>query len=181
MALPAVDCCDTATLECSDAWAVGDHILHEVHDYLTKVIPQGCCDTLLTYLTMGDGDDGIVDALTVNLSRISPAQDSQRGTWSSRAYFEVRLRESGWPTIVDNGTEVKMPDPVAQNTLAAHAWSHCEAMYRKLVMMQKRPAGTGFQPEGHRVLASGVDTLRFLKPLGGVVGGVVPVTVDLPW
>lgn len=178
MALPAPGCCETSDLGCSDAWQIGQHILANVYDEVARVIPQDCCAPLLAYLTMGDGNDGVVDALTVNLDGVDPFGADQRGTWSNRARFQVRLRESGWPVISEGPEGVRMPDPVAQNALAAYAWSHTEAMYRTLVVMQKRKL---FAPEGVRVLASEVGSLRMLKPEGGVVGGVVPVTIFLPW
>lgn len=179
MPLPAVGCCDPTDIDCASLYQLGDWYLANALDSLKVVRGDagGCCDELIGYLTLGDGDDGITDAVTVAFRTITPSAD-QRGTIANVARFDVRLRESGWPMVNTDGGTVNMPDPVRQNALAGFVWAELEVMHRRFQQLQARHQ---LQPVGFRVVHGVLSPFRALNPSGGVVGGVVSLDITMPW
>lgn len=154
------------------------HLLDRSYDALQQAVHAKCCETPIAYLSQGEGDDGIVDALTVVLKTITPEPGQAGQMFRNRAVFDVRLREAGWPMVSTDNTSIDMPDPKVQHALAGHAWAHAEAVYRRLVYLAQQRE---LQPRGMRVMDGVVGTMRMLSPQGGVVGMVVPVTITMPW
>ena len=86
---------------------------------------KACCETgcagLSVYVAMGPGDDGIKDALTVNPTLVTASAGTRPGAPGLyRASFDVRLRESGWPTAYVDGTVIQLPEPALQAARRQH-------------------------------------------------------------
>jgi len=172
--------------QCSTLYDIADHLLVNVFAALqgSYTSSPNPVDTLLAYVTMGRGDDAIADSLSVNIRDVSPSPGTQAGGRTImlglyRASFEVRLIETGWPMAeVVNGV-VYVPDPVRQNALARHAFSHGEVMYRKLIYMVGSRNITPTSVPG--CSNASIGSLTPVTPLGGTIGFVVPLVIDVPW
>lgn len=177
MVLPAADCTTPVESCCQTSAAVGAHLLAHAFEAITQCFDDGCC-TIAAYQTLGRGDDGQVDAVTVTYLGQSPIADARargRGPQAQRLSFDVRLRESGWPMVREEGGVIVLPDPLEQNRLAGVVQGHIEAMYRHLLRLARHRQLT---PAGVRCFGGSVSPLTPLTPLAGVVGGFVTVTVD---
>jgi hypothetical protein len=172
---------------CTSMYDIAEHILTNVFDTLNDCMAQTECEVgqLLAYVTMGEGDDGNTDSLTVEFSGAQPSPTAQASPNHQlamsiyQATFSVRLRESGWPVAQAGGYEVTPPDPAKQNTLARHAFAHGELMYRKLISMKlNRCMVPSCVPGCGNVR---IGQLAPLRPTAGVVGFVATVTIDMPW
>ena len=155
---------------------IATHLLTNVFDALTECYPSEC-EPLAAYVTLGNGDDGIKDSLTVSIASVVGSNNTRPGglgLW--RSTFNVILRESGWPTARVDGETIVLPSPSEQAAAARPVFAMGEAMHRRLAYMMT-----------HRGLVPGAcssATLGLLTPLnpqGGVVGWSVPVVADLPW
>lgn len=184
--LPGPDCGANEDVCCNVLYDVAYHILVSVHDSLVACFPQDGCSTIpVAYVTMGGGDDGVRDALTVAIIEAVPSPKSldpngrMVGIPLYRCAYEVRLKESGWPMVERNENSISPPDPVRQNSQARHAFSHGERIYRKLNNMLITKTMTPSTVAQYSTVQLG--RLTPLRPLGGVVGWVIPVSVDLPW
>jgi hypothetical protein len=178
------DCANPPEVCCVDLHAIATHLLTNVFDALLPCFAGVECDPLQAYVTLGNGDDGVADALSVAFTTMSPSQASAPGGRLLplplvRAQFTIRLLESGWPTAqVADGTIIA-PDPVAQNEAARQSYAHGEAMYRKLLHMNSQRA---LMPDSVRGCGNiALAPLTPLPPRGGVVGWVTAVTVDVPF
>lgn len=164
---------------CTDLADIAAHLLSEVYDALLECRTPECNEEVVAYVTMGNGDDGIVDSLTVAVLSASPSGANRPGTFGlHRAEFDVRLRESGWPTASVEGSVITMPDPAVQASAARYMLSRGEAMHRKLAAMT---TSRGLVPAGIRCSNGTLGRLTPLNPQGGVAGWSISVTVDLPW
>jgi hypothetical protein len=172
--------CDTSEQCCVSLHDIAAHLLAEVYDAVSGCYPgPDCCEPLAAYVTLGSGDDGIIDSLTVAIGGISPSGETRPGglgLW--RATFNVRLSESGWPTGRTEGGAITMPQPTEQATAVRHVLSMGEAIHRRLSTLQTR---RGLTPPGVRCSNASIGTMQPILPLGGVVGWLCPVTIDLPW
>lgn len=170
--------CDAPEACCTSLFTIADNILNAVYDALLPCYPDGCTP-LTKYVTMGNGDDAIMDSLTVTFAVAGASQGSTRNGVMVpialvRGALDVRLRESGWPTV--QVTEVITPPaPELQQSAAMQAYGHGEKMYRTLLNLHARHA---LAPVG---CATSVGQLQPLQPLGGAIGFLVRVEVDLPW
>lgn len=180
-----VDCVPDEGVCCVEMFGVAHNVLVAVYDDLRNCYPQSTTDPLVAYVTMGAGDDGVLDSLTVAVTGVRPSTGSsvngtQRGPLLIRGSFDVRLRESGWPMVRVDGSTVTLPDPVKQNEAARQSFAHGERMYRKLLRMRALGefAGDISTLRGAHVE---VGQLSPLNPLGGSVGWLVPFTIDLAW
>lgn len=177
MPLPVGDCVTPIEVCCPASGLIGAHLLAEAFEAVTQC-QDDVCGALTAYQTLGRGDDGHVDAITVTYlgqSTISAPRANGRGIQPQRLLFDVRLRESGWPIVHEEGEAIVLPDPVVQNSLAVIVQGHIEAMYRRLLHLSRHRQLT---PSGVRFLGGSVSPLTPLAPLGGVVGGFCTVTVD---
>lgn len=181
-----VDCIPDEAVCCVELFGVAHHVLTSVYDELLGCFEPSVTPPLTAYVTMGSGDDGLWDALTVSVVNVRPSTGSsvggiQRGPLLLRGSFEVRLRESGWPTVRVDGTTVILPSSEAQHQAARQSFAHGEAMYRKLLRMR---SDGSFLPGDIPALRGAnveVGQLNPLTPLGGVVGWIAPFTVDFAW
>lgn len=168
---------------CVDLGDIAAHILDRVYAAVAACYDDECLKPA-PYLTMGNGDDGVGDALTVSFSAAELSPDSVRNGAALRlpmvvARFVVRLHESGWPTATTAGDVVRPPDPADQNRAAQQAYAHGEKMYRTLLGMNARremlPASVkGCGP-------ASVGPLTPVPPRGGVVGWTVTVQIPVAW
>lgn len=169
---------------CNDLYNVADHLLTTVFDAIkTCMADQSCVEKQLTaYVTIGAGDDGNTDALTVEFDGGSPTPRSVqggRGVVVSRTTFTVRLRESNWPIVRREDGAPIMPPPNEQNHAAKYAIARGELMWRTLLGMQATKTLVPTSVRG--CLDTQVRDLRPMRPSGGVIGWTVQVDVDFPW
>lgn len=179
MVLPAAPC-DTGPEPCCVSLNdIAQHLLSEAFDALNSCCSGSCEHEVIAYVTVGGGDDGITDALTVAISSVGASVNTRGGgPGLYRAVFEVRLKESGWPTVQVSGDEIALPDPIAQQSAARHLYAHGEAIHRRLAALS---TSRGLVPVGTPCANGQVGSLSPLPPQGGVVGWIMPVTVDLAW
>lgn len=177
MAIPAASCAGTDDPCCTWLFATANHLLASVFDALNACTPpDDCAGSIQAYVTLGDGDDGQTDALTVAVSELAPSTRNAPGAPSVWiAQYVVRLRESGWPTVTFDGDAIIMPTPADQAAAARYIYSRGEAMHAKLAAMMKAKALT---PDGYQCVAATVGQMRPLRPEGGVVGWVIPVDIQ---
>jgi hypothetical protein len=170
--------CEISDPCCTDLYDIAAHLLASVYDALMACQPE-CCDNIAAYVTLGNGDDAITDALTVQFTTVNASPNSIAGSFSLfRAQFTVILRESGWPTARVDGETIVMPQPSEQANAAKYIYARGEAMHRRLSYLQ---SSKGLVPPGTTCVTGTVGSMTPLNPLGGVAGWIVPVTVDLPW
>ena len=173
-----VDCIPDEGVCCVELFGVANNVLVAVYDDLRDCYPPSTTDPLVAYVTMGSGDDGVLDSLTVAVTGARPSQVGSRvGPLMVRASYEVRLRESGWPMVRVDGTQVFLPDPVAQNEAARQSFAHGERLYRKLLRMRSRQEFAGDLP-ALRGANVEIGQLLPINPQFGSVGWVVPFTID---
>lgn len=166
------------TVCCNTLYDIAEHILDTVHTAILVCTPTppGCAP-LLKYVTLGDGDDMIVDALTVAYQGIGTIEDVQATVTVYSVDYKVLLRESGWPTATVDGTVIRPPDPAIQNALARQVYSHMETMMRKLRWMAQ--AGhRRMAPVGTSYVRARLSNMTPLPPQAGVVGADITVTVE---
>lgn len=184
--LPFDDCGITDDVCCTALFDTADWLLQQVYPVVSACVATSeCIPPLLAYVTLGVGDDGVRDALTVAVGATAPSQVSLDGVGRQvgfslyRTTYRVQLRESGWPMAQVLGGDIHAPDPVLQNTLARHAYAHGEQMYRKLEQM--RLARTLTPTTLPRPSVALLGPLVPLQPQGGVVGFYADVQVDMQW
>lgn len=178
MPIPAGLCDESAEPCCLSLSDIANHLLLSVFDALKACCETGC-EGLSVYVAMGPGDDGIKDALTVNPTLVTASAGTRPGAPGLyRASFDVRLRESGWPTAYVDGTVIQLPEPALQAAASRYILGRGEAMHRKLASMA---SSRGLTPPGVRCANGSIGPLTPITPQGGVVGWLVTVTVDLPW
>lgn len=156
----AYDFANTLLAHCSEAlWGCQDNV----------------CDRTPTYVTIGLGDDGNPDALTVAVRdwTVQPSTPG-RNLVVLRTTFEVRLKVSGWPVVSDEGGVITFPAATDQNRLALFAYGWLEAIYRRAGWFVGQ---RGQLPQ--KVGAVSIGNLTPLSPQGGVVGGFFTVQADL--
>lgn len=177
--IPAAPCDDMPEPCCVSLSDIASHLLSETFNALSECDGAEDCGGIIAYVTMGNGDDGIVDSLTVAFISTTASANTRPGQMGLyRATFDVRLRESGWPTAVVEGKQIVLPDPVVQAAAARYMLSRGEAIHRRLASLS---TSRGLVPAGVRCSNGSVGTLSPLAPLGGVVGWTMQVTIDLPW
>lgn len=183
--LPNPDCEISEEVCCTSLYDIAQHILAGVYEGMLECFQPTPCDDggLLAYVTMGDGDDLVMDALTVSLTAVDPSFNTVNRNETSpfglyRATYTVRLLEAGWPTAYEDNGEIFVPDPVMQNALARHAYGHGERMYRRLSYMASHGECV---PAGVACSKVEVTSLRALNPSGGSIGWQTTVVLALPW
>jgi hypothetical protein len=155
------------------------HLLTEVYDALTECYPSDCVTPLRAYVTFGDNDDGVVDALTVSAGSITSSANSRPGGYGLyRMTYNIKLIESGWPTARIEGETIIPPPPEESAAAAKHVFAMGEAMHRRLAYLTTHKALT---PPSVRCSNAAAGTMAPIPPSGGTIGWRVPVLVDLPW
>lgn len=182
MAIPSGPCDSGSEACCVSLYDVAAHLLTECYEAINECYPAAdCCEALSAYVTMGRGDDGVVDSLVVAFGNIrtDPGSTPGVGFATHTAQFDIILRESGWPTVaLDAEGAIVLPAPAEQHAAARHAYSHAEAMYRRLAYLQNT---RGLTPPGTPCTRQSLGTMTPLNPQGGVVGWQVPVFVQMGW
>lgn len=191
MPLPQQSCPIPEDVCCNGIFDIAQYVLNRVYDGLVGCLPKGCDGQpmqLLPYVTMGQGDDGVADSLTVAFLGAIPSPNSLdqngrlKGPSLFRGDFDVRLRESGWPLIRTDGGQLNAPDPALQQAIARHAYAHGEQMFRVLRSLAARVATPGGWLANYPNPAfATASQLRTINPQGGIVGFSSVLTVDLPW
>lgn len=187
MPLPSQSCEITTETCCTALFDIANYILNVVYEGLVGCLPLDCDGNpmpLAKYVTMGSGDDGIADSLTVAFQGSTITQNSSDGRGVTmpiimeRGEFEIRLRESGWPIVTTNGV-VNAPEPAVQHAIARHAYAHIEQFRKTIRMMvaQKNVSPAGVPKPNFCQLLD----LRTLNPQGGIVGCVASIRMTLPW
>ena len=176
--IPLGPCADLPEPCCVNLSDIANHLLNETWNALDECGEDACKD-ILAYVTMGAGDDGVVDALTVSFLSTSPTGSLLPGVPNLyRASFNVRLVESGWPMAFAQDGVIVLPDPAAQAAAARYMLGRGEAIHRRLAYLS---SSRGLTPSSVRCSNGTVGALSPLAPLGGVVGWIMQVTLDLPW
>lgn len=181
MAIPSGPCDSGSEARCVSLYDIAAHLVTHSYEAIMEVYPSAdCCEALSAYVTMGRGDDGVVDSVIVALADVRMDAASVPGVFATHtAQFNVILRESGWPTIyLDADGAIALPAPAEQNAAARHSYSHAEAMYRRLAYLQNTRSLT---PDGMPCTRQTIGVLTPLNPSGGVVGWQVPVFIQLGW
>ena len=176
MAIPDGSCGSPDAACCNWLYKIADHLLTNSFEALLKCYDDSeCGDPVRAYVTMGDGDDGQTDALTVSIVSIAPSTSNSPGAPALfEAQFNVRLRESGWPTVSVVNNEIVFPSAEAQAVAAAWVLGRGEAIHNRLAyLMVKR----GLTPDGYPCRGARVGAMTPIRPQGGVVGWVIPVYV----
>lgn len=171
--------CEDSDPCCDSLHNIALHLLSEVYEAVLACYPTGCCEPLAAYVTLGRGDDGLTDALTVSAGTVSPSLGTQPGSlglW--RATFTVMLRESGWPTARVEGDAIVLPSAAEQSVASRHVFSMGEAIHRRLAYLS---SVRGLVPSGVRCSNASIGPMVPVAPQGGVTGWQVDVIVDLPW
>lgn len=172
---------------CEVMFGIAEHLLESVSSALSPCYEDSECGGMpTTYVTFGQGDDGVRDALTVAILSAAPSPSTLTGKGGTtmplglyRTLYEVRLRESGWPMAESSGGEILVPNPVTQMQAARQSFSHGEMMYRKLHSML---ATRTLVPSTFPVVTNAIiGPMLPLQPLGGVVGFFAQITIDMPW
>lgn len=180
MALPSV-CSDADEVLCCVSWVtIAQNLLDIAGAALAECFPQDDCAGIAQYITMGTANDGVGDALTVDFTGAVRTFDSNKIIARTRLTFAVRLRESGWPMAQAENGVIVAPDIATQRVATRHALSHAEKLWASISVASRNGAvvdGTGIP--GCPAVTLGLMTP--LTPSGGVVGFVLPVTVDLPY
>jgi len=183
--LPNGDCVVSEEVCCTNLYDIAQHILSGLYEGMLECFQPTQCDPggLLAYVTMGDGDDLVLDALTVALTSVDPSFNTVARNETSpfglyRATFTIRLLESGWPMAYEENGEIFVPDPVAQNAMARHAYAHGERMYRRLTYMASHGECV---PAGMSCSKVEVSALRAMNPQGGSIGWETTLVLALPW
>lgn len=170
--------CDLPDPCCTSLYDIATYLLAAVFDALKACCSEGC-DDFPAYVTLGNGDDGVQDALTVQFSTVNASPNTRAGGFGLyRAAFQIILRESGWPMARVENETIVLPQPSEQAAAAAYMYARGEAIHRKLTFMQ---SSRTLVPTGTACTSATVGTMNPLNPLGGVAGWTVPVVVDLPW
>lgn len=182
--LPAADCLTSDEVCCTTLYDIANNILAGLYEAMLECYQPTFCNAggIIAYVTMGAGDDLVLDALSVSIGsvRISDGTANRNGMSPFKSLlveFEVRLIESGWPMVYEEGGEIFIPDPVEQNAIARHSYAHGERMYRKLLHMA---TSNGLVPQGSACTSAVVNPLIPMKPAGGTVGWQTSVTMTLP-
>lgn len=173
--------CDPAELCCTSLSDIAEHLLAETWKALVECDPLLATCPIAKYVTLGNGNDGLQDALTVAYLTAGPVRvdPRTRALGAYEAGFEVRLRESGWPMAsFDSGGQAYPPDWEEQANKARQALAHGEKMYRHLIWLNN---AKNLTPPGSRCSNVRLGQLTPLPPLGGVVGFTVQIAMDVPW
>lgn len=173
------DACDPVELQCTTLVDYAEHLLCQAMEAIGDC--GGSCDTIKAYLSMGPGDDGIPDSLIVVVGAMTPSSNSgQVGPTLYQVPFEVRLRESGYPTVAaaTGGRNIEYPQPAAQHEATRQLLSHGEAIARRLSALK---ASGCLSPDGYRCTRGIISAITPLAPQGGVAGMAITVTLTLPW
>jgi hypothetical protein len=185
MPLPLLDCAESAPPCCSTLHMLATHLLDVVVPGQIECASEQPCPNkeLVAYVQHGtDFDDPLCDSLVVFLTSItsSPGSTSINGTTVLapvfRASYRVRLRESGWPMVEDDGDTIYVPDPQLVHRQSVHSYAHGERMFRDLANAH---AHKRLVPSGCSVVRIG-DFLPLFTS-GGCVGWEIEITVDVPW
>ncbi len=92
MPLLADTCTPIADQVCSSLWKISDHLLCKVAEAVDSCFLPGCDTGVISFVTTGQGDDGIKDKLTVSLLQIDPSVlTTAVGPGLYRATWIVRL------------------------------------------------------------------------------------------
>lgn len=179
MPLLADTCTPIAEQNCSALWLISNHLLCSVFEAVGSCFIPGCDTGVAAFVTTGQGDDGVIDKLTVSLLQIDPSVlTTSVGPGLYRATWIVRLHESGWPVAGVDGDRIIPPPPAEQERAVQQLLAHGEAIHRRLAHLR---ASKQMTPSGMNCLNSLVGQLTPVFPAGGVAGWEIQVTIDLPW
>lgn len=179
MPLNAANCTPCDEQFCNDLHRIAQHLLEKSYEALSSCFLNGCDGQVVAYVTSGQGDDGVMDQLTVSMLSINPSLlTTAVGPGLYRALFEVRLHESGWPTARNEGGVIIPPQPEEQANAIGQLMAHGEALHRRLAYLKATKTIT---PAGMFCLQCTIGEMTPVFPQGGVAGWVVLITLDLPW
>lgn len=179
MPLQADSCLPVDDQSCNWLARISQHLLEQTYSAISGCFNGGCEGEVTAYITTGQGDDGVMDALTVALLAIDPsALTISKGPSLWRATFDVRLRESGWPVVRVADGVIVPPPPEEQAMAVSQLLAHGEAIHRRLSSLK---ASSSLTPPGMTCSQATIGSLTPIFPQGGVAGWTVLVTIDLPW
>lgn len=173
--------CSPVEAICNTLYDYAEHLRCQAMDALDGCFDGGCDGKIRSYLTMGSGDDGIPDALTVAIGPFTPtAGTGTVGPSVYQAQFDVRLRESGYPMVqaAEGGRSIAYPDPQLQHAATRRVMGHAGAILGRLSMLK---ANGGLAPEGYRCSRGVIGSMVPLPAQGGVSGFSITVVLNLPW
>lgn len=179
MPLLTSPCADLVDPCCTTLGAFADHLRCEALDAIMACFEPGSCEPFTSYVSMGAGDDGIADSLIVSVNTMLPSANTTSVGFSLwNMTFDVRLRESGYPMVQTEGSQIVLPDPQLQHQATMQLMAHGEAIHRRLSALKTKRQ---LAPTGYQCLQGTIGSLLPLTPQGGVAGWSILVTVQMPW
>lgn len=179
MPLTSNTCTPIDDQRCTSLASISQWLLAKTYEAVSSCFNGGCDGEITAYITTGQGDDGVVDALTVALLQIDVSPLTvDKGVSKFNATFEVRLRESGWPVVHESDGQVTPPAPAEQAAAVSQLLAHGEAIHRRLSAMKS--SGT-LVPPGQSCLSAQLGALLPVFPQGGVAGWSILVVIQAPW
>jgi hypothetical protein len=176
------DCEACPDVCCDGLYTATTTILDVAHDAVVECADADCCGAYRKFISVGEphwsqGDyvAAWASELTLDQPNSNPNPKMLLGA-QPRVVVNVKLMESGWPTItgVAAGPEIIEPDPSAVDVAARHSYAHAQRMFTKTlnaVMLNnlaccKFLAITGLRPVG---------------PSGGLVGWMFAIKLETRW
>ena len=177
MALPSFcDCPDDAIPCCEDLFTIASEIMEAAWGALLVCAGADCCAPMYRFVAVAEPHLMSQDYLAVWLGRMQrlPNRAQQMRTLqfgSTQGTFNIKLMESGYPTLETVGTEIHEPTTEAINFASRHSLAHAEAVYRGVLDYAAAYMSCG--------QLKGFEDLFPIPPAGGSVGWGFNLTVEL--
>jgi hypothetical protein len=170
------NCPDDAVPCCEDLYTIAGEILDAAWGALVACAGADCCAPIYHFVAVAEPHLMVQDYLTVWMDTMQrlPNQAQQMRTLqfgSTQGTYNIKLMESGYPTLETVGTQIHEPTTDALNFAARHSLAHGEAVYRGVLEHVERYTTCGS-------LKSFGD-LAPIGPSGGSVGWGFSVTIEL--
>lgn len=190
MVLPLTDCPDDVPADtcCDTLGLMADRIRTVAAAAVVACIDETCADReFASYFTIGPRvEDPLGESLVVVLHEFGPSIGSRTFPGNllpaavHKADFEVRLLETGWPTIEADGVtdQIYVPDRSLVNGLARHSVGHGEKVYRALTDGIQRRTLFAASTNPHIGQVS-IDAMRPVQPSTHIAGWTMRVGVEV--
>ena len=178
--IPANYCCDTLS-------KIADRIRTVALAGLCSCLDGSCADQgIRSYVAVGPRiEDPIGDSIIVHMTTFGPTTGSNDRLGHllpvavHRADFEVRLLETGWPTVDSDEITQQIIVPSAEmvNAVSLHLMAHGELMYRTLansIQRQEMFVGT----DNAHIGRVQISNLEPIQPSAYMAGYRCVVRVD---
>ncbi len=141
MPLPTQDCgpVETADLCCTTLWDLANGVLATVVPFMEDcIVPVDCAPEMRYFVSVGRPETWQSDFLALYLENIRVDQLSVRNQTMLTppiimGQFRFLLTESGFPSAVQEGDKIYVPNDETLHLAAHHSYSHAQAMLRGLL------------------------------------------------